>query len=218
MKKIILILFTFLLVTSCIDNRESWLQEYQNTKCAWNTVDIKYKSDSIKQLENLSVNLISLKKEIHKISKPIENKIAILDSRIGKSTIKYLDESRKVSEAHEMIYGHNSTPEFEKKQDQITKKSDIEIAVLKNEITILKSKLNKDETYNKLVAKKNKINTQVAKIAAILKEKHKTIFDSLQKELDNQNYDYNYILQKLNKTEKIEFSKAKERIKLNPCK
>ena len=139
----------------------------------------------------------------------IENKIAILDSRIGKSTIKYLDESRKVSEAHEMIYGHNSTPEFEKKQDQITKKSDIEIAVLKNEITILKSKLNKDETYNKLVAKKNKINTQVAKIAAILKEKHKTIFDSLQKELDNQNYDYNYILQKLNKTEKIELVKQK---------
>lgn len=69
-----------------------------------------------------------------------------------------------------------------------------------------------------MVLKQNKIKEQITKTINIIKEKYTVTFDSLQKELDNQNYDYKYILQKLRDTEKQIFKSQREKIRANPCK
>lgn len=69
-----------------------------------------------------------------------------------------------------------------------------------------------------MVLKQKKIKEQITKTINIIKEKYTVTFDSLQKELDNQNYDYKYILQKLRDTEKQIFKSQREKIRANPCK
>lgn len=218
MNKSIWILVTLLLAVSCIDNRKSWLQEYKKEKCTWVRTEEKVKLESIQSSRQLNKELITINQKISQIIKPIQSEIALLNHRINETNIKYLNKSRKISEAHEHIYGHISTPEFEKELEQNDNNNKREIIPLKNKIVVLQSKLNQNETYLYLIAEQNRIKAKIAVITTVVKEKYQVIFDSLQKELDSQNYDYNYILQKLNKIEKIEFSKAKEHIRQNPCK
>lgn len=218
MNKSITIIFILVLTTSCKDNKETWLQEYQNTKCNWVKNEAKFEVDSIQNIEKLSIDLISIKNEIDKIKNPIQSEITRLNHRINEINIKYLNESRKISETHEQIYGHISTAEFEKKLKQNADYNNRETLTLENKITALQSKLNDNESYQELISKQNKIIEKITKITNVIKEKYNVAFDSLQKELDNQNYEYKYILQKLDKTERQKFSKAKDSIKQNPCK
>ena len=78
MKKPILISFIFVLVTSCIDNREIWLQEYKSTKCSWDKVQADFKKDSITNSAKYSVQLEKIQTEIQKIEVPIHSEIELL--------------------------------------------------------------------------------------------------------------------------------------------
>lgn len=218
MYKSILISLAFLLATSCIDNRATWLQEYQNTKCIWAKVEEKLELERIQSTRKLNIELIVLNREVDEIAKPIQSKIALLNHKINGINIKYLNESRKICEAHEQIHGHISTPEFEKKLKQNDENNNREVLILESKITVLQSKLNDNKAYLDFVLKQNKTEEQIVKITTILKEKYTVTFDSLQKELDNQNYNYKYILQKLSNTEKESFKSQREKIKTHPCK
>lgn len=113
-----ILLFVFLLVCSCTENRNNWLQKYQNTKCTWFQVNEKFRIDSIQSVSKLSVEYNAVKNEVDKISIPIQTEIALLNDKISDVNIKYLSKSRKISEAHKQIYGHISTLNFEKKLKQ----------------------------------------------------------------------------------------------------
>lgn len=218
MNKFFLIIIIFVLTTSCKDNREPWLKEYQNTKCSWAKKEAEFKADSIRSIKKWNVDLISIKKEIDEISKPIQSEIALLNHNINKINIKYLNESRKISETHEQIYGHNSTPEFEKKLKQNDKNNSREVLTLENKITVLQSKLKDNKTYQELISKSNQIKGQIAKTTNTVKENYTVTFDSLKHKLDNQNSDFRMILQDLNDTEKQSFKIRREKIRVTPCK
>ncbi|MBF4518953.1 hypothetical protein IRZ71_21565 [Flavobacterium sp. ANB] len=218
MYKSVLISFTFFFICSCADNRDSWLQKYQNTKCAWAKVHIKFKNDSIQSITKLNDELNSIKEDIDKISKPVQYQTEVLKNKISNVRIKYLSESRKIYEEQEQVYGHISTPEFEKKQEQNNDNNNREVLILENKIAVLQSKLNNNTNYQELVLKQNSLKQRIAKTTNGVQEKYKVSFDHLQKELDDQNYNYKYILEKLNKTEKQNFENQRERIRANPCK
>ena len=217
MRKSIWILVTLLLATSCIDNRKSWLQEYKKTKCTWAKTDEKVRLESIQNTRQLNLELITINQKINQIIKPIESEIAFLNHRINEINIKYLNDSRKISDVHEQNYGHISTPEFEKKLEQNDNNNNREILPLKNKIVIAQSKLNQNETYLSLIAEQNKIKAKIDEITAIVKGKYQASFDSLKKELDDQNYDYNSIFQQLDKIERQKFSKEKASIEHKTC-
>lgn len=218
MCKSIWILVTLLLATSCIDNRKSWLQEYKKTKCTWAKTDKKIRLETIQNTRQLNLELITINQKINQIIKPIESEIALLNHRINEINIKYLSRSRKISDVHEQNYGHISTPEFEKKLEQNDNNNNREILPLKNKIVIAQSKLNQNETYLSLIAEQNKIKVKIDVITTIVKGKYLASFDSLKKELDNQNYDYNFIFQQLDKMERQKFSKERASIEQKPCK
>lgn len=218
MNKFFPIIIVFVLTTSCKDNREPWLQEYLNTKCTWAKKEAEFKADSIQSVMRVSVDLISIKKEIEEISNPIQSEIALLNHNINKINIKYLNESSKISEAHEQIYGHISTPEFEKKLKQNDENNSREVLTLENKIAVLQSKLKDNKTYQELISKQNKIKEQITKTTTIVKEKYTVTFDSLKHKLDNQNSDFRMILQDLNDTEKQSFKIQREKIRVTPCK
>lgn len=218
MRKSIWILVTLLLATSCIDNRKSWLQEYKKTKCTWAKTDEKVILETIQNTRQLNLELITINKKINQIIKPIESEIAFLNHRINEINIKYLNKSRKISDVHEQNYGHISTPEFEKKLEQNDINNNREILPLRNKIVIVQSKLNQNETYLFLIAEQNKMKAKIDEITAIVKGKYQARFDSLKKELDNQNYAYNSIFQQLDKIERQKFSKERASIEQKPCK
>lgn len=218
MNKFFPIIIIFVLTTSCKDNREPWLKEYQNTKCSWAKKEAEFKADSIQSIKKWNVDLISIKKEIEEMSKPIQSEIALLNHKINEINIKYLNESSKISEAHEQIYGHISTPEFEKKLKQNDENNNREVLTLENKIMVLQSKLKDNKTYQELISKQNQIKERIAKTTTIVKEKYTVTFDSLKHKLDNQNSDFGMILQDLNDTEKQSFKNQRGKIRVTPCK
>lgn len=218
MSKLILIVLAFLLIISCKDNKEPWLQEYQNTKCTWAKNEAKFKADSIQNIGKLSVDLISIKKEIDKFSKPIQSEIIQLNHKIKEINIKYLNESHKISEMHEQIYGHISTPEFEKKLQQNDEKNESEVLSLENKIVVLQSKLKDNKTFQELISKQNKVQQQITKISNAAKEKYAVTFDSLQGILDSQKSEFKGIMQNLSESDKRKFIKQRGEIRANPCK
>lgn len=218
MRKSIWILVTLLLATSCIDNRKSWLQEYKKTKCILAKTDEKVILETIQNTRQLNLELITINQKINQIIKPIKSEIAFLNHRINEINIKYLNKSRNISDVHEQNYGHISTLEFEKKLEQNDNNNNREILPLRNKIVIVQSKLNQNEAYLSLISEQNKIKAKIDEITAIVKGKYQASFDSLKKELDNQNYDYNSIFQQLDKIERQKFSKEKASIEQKPCK
>jgi hypothetical protein len=218
MKKTILISLTFLSLLSCKDNREPWLLEYQSTECTLFKLEEKISIDSLKTSQKFSVELSAIKNEIAKIEKPIESEIIQLNHKIGEINIKYLNESRKISEKHEQVYGHISTPEFEKKLQQNDENNNREVLTIEDKITILQSKLNGNKTYKVLILKQNKIKTKIIEATNAVREKYATTFDSLKHKLDNQNSDFRMILQDLDNPEKLSFKIQREKIRANPCK
>jgi hypothetical protein len=218
MKKIIIILFTFVFVTSCADNRKIWLQDYKNTKCCWAETEANFKKDSIINSAKYIVTLAEIQTEIKKNEKPINSEIELLNHKIGQINIKYLNQSRTISEEQERINGHNSTPEYENRLDQNDKNNDVAVLALENKKALLQLKLNENKMFQELFLKQNKIHQQLISTTSVLKEKYKTTFDSLKNKLDNQNSDFRMLLEDLDSTEKERFKSQREKINTDPCK
>jgi hypothetical protein len=217
MKKPILISFIFVLVTSCIDNREIWLQEYKSTKCSWDKVQADFKKDSITNSAKYSVQLEKIQTEIQKIEVPIHSEIELLNNKIGQINIKYLNESRKIYEEQERVSGHNANPEYERRLDENDKNNNREVLALENKKTLLQLKLNENKTLQELLVKQKQIQQQITAATTILKDKYSVTFDSLKTKLQNQNSDFRMILGDLNTKDKESFKSQKDKINQNPC-
>lgn len=213
-----IIIILVVLTASCKDNREVWLKEYQNTKCTWAKKEAEFKEDSILSIKKLSIDLISINKEINKFNKPIQSEIELLNHKIGQIIIKYLKVSHRISDEQERINGHNSDPEYESRMTQNDKKNNREVLALENKITVLQSELKENKTYQNLILKQKQIKEQIAKTTATIKEKYAITIDSLKKILVSQNRHFRMILQNSNSTKKENFKSQREKTNLNPCK
>lgn len=211
MKKIISFLLTtsiiiiLVLATSCKDNREIWIQEYKNTKCSLSEIESDFKKDSVVNSAKYIDTLAKIQAEIQKIEKPINSKINQLDFKIGQVNIKYLDESRRISEEQELSNGHKSTPQYENRLDQNDRNNSHEIFALENKKALLLLQLDENKILQRLYLKQNKIQKAIASTTRHLKEKYKTTCDSLKNKLDNQNSDLKMILKDLDSAEKEKF-------------
>jgi hypothetical protein len=217
MHKTVLIGFIIFLISSCQDHREIWLQDYKSTKCSWDKTQVNLKKDSIINSAKHIVKLAQIQTEIQKIVKPINSEIELLNHKIGQINIKYLNESRYISEEQERV-SHNSNPEYEKRLDENERNNNREVLSLENKKTLLQLKLNDNKILQELFVKQNQIQQQIASTTRILKRKYKADFDSLKSKLDNQNSNFRMILEDLDPTEKESFKSQRDKINLNPCK
>ncbi|MFH6935979.1 hypothetical protein [Flavobacterium sp. FlaQc-30] len=217
-KKTLSIALLLALTASCRNISDTWLKEYQKTKCEWDKKEKEFKLDSIERTAGVNAELISVKNEIARLTIPIQYQIKELDSQISKTNIKYLKKNREISDRQEAAYGHISTPEFEMKLKENDDNNIGEVQILENKKKILQSKLNDNKTYQKLIFRQNQIKDKTLKITQKIQENYNIIFDGLKQKLDNQNSDYRMILLDLNNIEKQNFKNQRDQINKNPCK
>ncbi|MCB9074234.1 MAG: hypothetical protein H6552_01670 [Chitinophagales bacterium] len=215
-KTTLLILITLLLI-ACKSKQENWLQDYQKIKCKWFSLEEEVSKDTLKNTEKFSYQLTIINNEIETINKPIQNSISLLNEEKEKTIQKYQDEYRKITNAHSDIYGHISTPAYERKIEQNTKMSDIAVKIIDDKITTLQVTIEKNIAYQSGKAKQLKIQEEITAQNKIITEKYKPKFDELQYILDEQNEDFNYIKSELSDAEKQIFIRKRNAIRKSPC-
>jgi hypothetical protein len=63
------------ILLSCIDKKEKWLNEYQQTKCEWKNLERQLEIDSIQIANKLSTELSAIQRDLTKLSAPFEERM-----------------------------------------------------------------------------------------------------------------------------------------------
>jgi len=215
-KTTLLILITFLLI-ACKSKQEAWLQDYQETKCNWLKLEATEGKDTLNNIEKFNTQLTAINDEIEVINKPIQSSISLLNTEKEKTIQKYHDEYRRITDAHNDIYGHVSTPAYERKVDQNTKAGDAAVKIIDDKISALQATMEGNKSYQTANEKQIKLMETITAQNKIIKEKYKKQFDELQYILDEQNSDFKFILSELSDSEKQIFIRKRNDIRKNPC-
>ena len=211
---ICLLLFAF---TSCADKKAQWLEQYAQTKCAYQTEVEKVKVDSIAQIPSLLAEKEKLLEQLLFISAPFEKKTKELNEGIKEAQREYMKAYRIAEQAQNAKFGHRDTPAYVKEISNLENKKAKKIESLQNKIAEVKSELENKNDYKSVI---EKIKLQDEKIKAIqdgIIVKHKTVIDSLQELLNVQNSNFKRLKSELEPNEQTILESKRDSIRINPC-
>jgi hypothetical protein len=218
MPKTTSIFLIFFVFAGCKYKENSWLNNYKEIKCKYAKIEELRSNDSINKINKLGKELSEIKIEISKINRPIAGEIAKLENSRSEIVIKYLNESNKISQIQTEKYGHNSTPEFERKLAENEREGNSKTKVFENKIDILNQKLAKNNKYRELKTKESIIKSEITEAYISIKEKYSKQFENLQYDLNYLNSQFQEISSDLDEKDKQILIRKKDNIKANPCK
>jgi hypothetical protein len=97
-------------LTSCADKKAQWLEQYAQTKCAYQTEVEKVKVDLIAQIPSLLAEKEKLLEQLLFISAPFEKKTKELNEGIKEAQREYMKAYRIAEQAQNAKFGHRDTP------------------------------------------------------------------------------------------------------------
>lgn len=217
MAKTASIFLIFFVFASCKYKENSWLNNYKEIKCKYAKIEGLRSNDSLNKISKLGKELSEIKIKISKISKPISDEIANLENSRSKIVVKYLNASNKISEIQTAKFGHNSTPEFEKKLADNEKEGNSKTKFFENKIGFLNQKLFKNNKYQELKTKESNIKSEISEEYISVKEKYSKQLENLQYDLNYLNTQFKEIALNLNQQDLKTLTKNRDSIKQNPC-
>ena len=214
---VFLVVALSVMLNSCRNKTENWLNDYAKTKCAYQQEEQMMQDDSVSQIASLVLEKQNLLQELNLLSAPFQNKIELMNQEIAKALTKFGEEYRKKTDKHSAQYGHISTPEYERAIENSQIKRDTKISLLKKK----KKKINDELSSNsEIQSKSQEIELFESKIDSSWNSiigKHQPIIDSLQQELNTLNRNYKNILNELSQGEKKSFEMSRDSTRNNPC-
>ncbi len=205
------------MLNSCGNKTENWLNDYAKTKCAYHQEEQMMQDDSISQIAPLVLEKENLLQELNLLSAPFQNRIELLNQEIAEALIKFGEEYRKKTDKHSAQYGHISTPEYEKAIENFTIKRDTKISLLKENINQINEELSNDSEIKNKSQEIELLESKIDSSWNSIIDKHRPIIDSLQQELNTLNRNYKNILNELSQEEKKSFEMRRDSIRSNPC-
>ena len=217
MPKTASIFLIFFVFASCKYKENSWLNNYKEIKCKYAKIEELRRNDSLNKINKLGKELAEIKTEISKIDKPIIEELANLENSRSEIVVEYLSKSNQIIDQQTDKFGHNSTPEFEKKLSQNEKEANSKTKVFENKIEFLNQKLAENNKYQELKAKEGKIKSEIAEEYISIKEKYSKQLENLQYDLNYLNAQFKKLTSNLNTQELKTLTKKRDSIKQNPC-
>lgn len=212
------IYFLICALTSCADKKTQWLEQYAQTKCAYQTEAEKIKADSVLQIPSLLTEKEKLQEQSLVISAPFEKKIEELNEEIKEAQREYMKAYRIAEQAQNAKFGHRDTPAYAKEIGNLENIKAKKIESLQNKIAKVKSELENKSDYKSVT---DKIKLQDEKLKAIQEAiivKHKAVIDSLQDLLNVQNSNFKRMKSELEPNEQTILESKRDSIRTNPCK
>jgi hypothetical protein len=212
MKKLITFLcILYVLIQGCTNETNDWLTDYQRVKCAYKNVEDTQRKDSSDFYNSEGYKM--LEKKINLYTRPFTEKISHYKDEIIAANKVFKEQYRKVTDQHNIEYGHVSTPHYERKIAELENERSKKISQCEKEIEHLLQKVEADpkvkEARNKLKTLRFSFENQTKELS--LKK------DSLQEELNELNRLKKHLVAKLKDGALDSFNKKVEAVKLNPC-
>lgn len=207
----------FFVFASCKYKENTWLNNYKEIKCKYAKIEELRSNDSLNKINKLGKELSNIKTEISKIDKSIIEQVTNLENSRSEIVVEYLSKSNQITDQQTDKFGHNSTPEFEKKLADNEKEANSKIKVFENRIEFLNQKLAENNKYQKLKAKESKIKSEIAEKYISIKEKYSKQLENLQYDLNYLNNQFEELASNLNAQDLKTLTKNRDSIKQNPC-
>ncbi len=214
---VFLVVALSVMLNSCRNKTENWLNDYAKTKCAYQQEEQMMQDDSVSQIASLVLEKQNLLQELNLLSAPFQNKIELMNQEIAKALTKFGEEYRKKTDKHSAQYGHISTPEYEKAIENLQIKRDTKISLLKENINQINEELSNDSEIKNKSQEIELLESKIDSSWNSIIDKHRPIIDSLQQELNTLNRNYKNILNELSQEEKKSFEMSRDSIRSNPC-
>lgn len=212
-----LIVALTVVLNSCGNKTENWLNDYAKTKCAYQQEEQMMQDDSVSQITPFVLEKENLLQELNLLSVPFQNRIELMNQEIAEALIKFGEEYRKKTDKHSAQYGHISTPEYEKAIENLQIKRDTKISLLKEDIKQINEELSSD---SEILNKSQQVELLGSKIDSLwhsISSNHQPTIDSLQQVLNKLNGNYKNIMNELSQEEKKSFEMSRDSIRSNPC-
>ena len=214
---VFLVVALSVMLNSCGNKTENWLNDYAKTKCAYQQEEQMIQDDSVSQIAPLVLEKENLLQELNLLSVPFQNRIELMNQEIAEALIKFGEEYRKKTDKHSAQYGHISTPEYERTIENLQIKRDTKISLLKENIKKINEELNNDSEIQNKSQQVELLESKIDSSWNSIIGKHQPIIDSLQQELNTLNRNYKNILNELSQGEKKSFEMSRDSIRNNPC-
>jgi hypothetical protein len=215
--QLVRIVFLLFILTSCADKKAQWLEQYAQTKCAYQTEEDKIKSDSIEQIPSLIAERLKLQEQLSIITTPFEKKIEELNEEIKEAQREYMKSYRKAEEAQNAKFGHQNTPAYEKEINRLDIIKSTKIATVQNKIAEVKSEMESNANYKSIIDKITNQDKKIKVTQETIINNHKTTIDSLQELLNVQNSNYKRMKSELAPAEQIILELKRDSIRTKPC-
>jgi hypothetical protein len=204
-------------LASCVNKEDQWLNQYKKTKCAYKTEYDKLKSDSLIHIEVLLPKKVNLQKELSEFKVMYESKIKRLETTIEKTEAEYLKLSKIARDKQNEKYGHISTPDYEKKLEQIETIRALKINQLREKIVDVKREMESEDVYISITNELKKQEDRIKSLSDSIVKAHEPTLDSLQNALNIENEYYKRLYNGIPESERAIFKQKRDNIRMNPC-
>ncbi|MDD2307410.1 MAG: hypothetical protein PHP53_22090 [Prolixibacteraceae bacterium] len=216
-KYILYVVSLIVYFSSCQDEKQQWLNKYAEIKCAYISDTINKANDKSVIIKESIKEKEAAEKNLSKVNAVYKSEIKLLEEKIIKENSEYLKKYRTESDKQSDLYGHFSTPAYEKKMYALKLSLAKNIEAYNGQIEQIKMQRDADSKYKQCHDQVQKITNSILEEEKKIDTKYKTSIDSLQKLLNEQNSKFNDIAANLKGSELLDFKLKRDKLKENPC-
>jgi hypothetical protein len=216
-KYILYVVSLIVYFSSCQDQKQQWLNKYAEIKCAYVTDTTNRENDKSLITKAYGIEKEAAQKNLSKVNAVYKAEIKLLEEKIIKENSEYHKKYRTESDKQSDLYGHFSTPAYEKKMYALKVSLAKSIEAYKDQIEQIKMQRDADSKYKQCLVEIQKIANVILEKEKIIDTRYKTSIDSLQKLLNEQNSKFNDIAANLSGIELQDFTLKRDNLKENPC-
>lgn len=217
MRNKILTALIILCFAACKNKSADWISNYQHVKCEYAKTQMLFDADTLNTTKELYANVNTVQIQINKIETPYLKRIGVVEEKAKLVKENYFTEYRRISAEQNKIYGHQSTPGYDKKIEDLDQKQKKELDILFKQRESINKELYENINYIDLVSKLNQLLTEIESAKAIVKEKYQPTFDSLQNLLNGLNKQFKTIILNMEKEDEQKFTSQRDDIRKSPC-
>lgn len=216
-KYILYVVFIITYFSSCKDEKQQWLNKYAEIKCAYITDTVSRANDKKAVAKAFIIEKEAAEKSLLKANSGYRTEIKLLEEKIKTENSEYLKKYRAESDRQSDMYGHFSTPAYEKKIYSLKVNSAKNVDAFNQQIEQIKLRRDADNDYKRCLGDLQKITKAVSEKDRLIDSQYENSIDSLQKLLNQQNAKFTEIAANLTGSELKDFTLRRDNLKENPC-
>jgi len=199
------------------EDRQRILNDYAKAACGLQRLQWQKDSISNSEINSLGLRLSELKNEYDNLSLMYNQKINNLNKKKYEAGMHADVESARISKEHEARYGHNITPEYEKKLNAVENNKGRQLKGYERQIEELTRQEESDIALQQKTTGIEQLKNKITSVKKDIQLQFDHKINEYKEQLKEVTQQSDEMIKDLSDTKKKKFMEQKEKIDTNPC-